>query len=196
MLSASTEVGREGSALDPERVRGVVRARARSAAPASYARRYRPSWIAGDLVDELARVGVDVDELAHVGAVSDFHLPRQVVRAGDALGQAFAEDEERRARHRELARLPEIGLHLRHRRLARLLGGTTGVGVDEDLGHEGAVHGHELVRGVEVRPQLAGEDRQAAVDLPVGDVGAALAVLRDPDRLSSLLALAMPKMLP
>ena len=31
------------------------------------------------LVDDLARVGVDEDELAHVDAVADLDLPRQVI---------------------------------------------------------------------------------------------------------------------
>ena len=47
------------------------------------------------LVDHLAGVRVDVDELAHVGAVADLDLVGEAILAGHALCESFTVDEQR-----------------------------------------------------------------------------------------------------
>ncbi len=150
----------------------------------------------GDLVDDEAVVGIDVEELADVGAVTDLHLPDQMVAAGATGNQAAAED------HRSTRLGPQVG---RVALLAHELGGDRRrlLGANRrsdrsqvDLGHHRAVDGFELAAGGEVEAQLGAEHGHAEMLLaeaevfvaePVGEAAAWREVadgIVEPERLS------------
>ncbi len=133
-----------------------------------------------ELLDDLARVGVNEHELPHVDAIAHFDQPSQAVGALDALGQAFAIDRQRGRTRPDLdpGRLGQVGLHTGHRRSGRFGGRARGRGFDIDARDEGATDGNQVARCVEMRFQLCAENRHALIDLLVADVRAALAVFR------------------
>jgi hypothetical protein len=131
-----------------------------------------------DPVDHLARVRANVHEVANPRAVGDLDLPREMALPGHALREPFAVHVERRQADsqglRAAARFGDRGA--RDRRGA--LGAPRRNRAHRDVGDGRAGHRLELMPGVEVGLDRAGEHRDGSVELFPGQMRLAQTVRR------------------
>ena len=149
----------------------------------------------GDLIDSLSGVGIDVEELAHVVAVADLHLPDEVV----APGRPATSPSRKTVRCRVVAESSHVSFCFAT--IASAASSATWChgrlrGMDSNVVHQATVCRDQFTRWIKVQAELAAKDRDALVQLFECKVVAAEAVADAPGLTRSRVGWLTPKAAP